>query len=469
MYNNWKLLEVTKRMDLEARYYVAVIGAGPAGLFAARQLADQNIHTILFNRDVKPGGLAEYGIYLNKIRMKEGLRNQFRQIIALDDIEYYGNVLVGENAADLTLDEIRNLGFHAMLVTVGAQSNKRLGIPGEDMPGVYHAKDIVYHYNLLPPYSVTPYQIGKRVAVIGVGNVMMDITHWLVEEKGVDQVIAVARRGPAEVKFDRKELENVVGYIDNDALAVELERVQPVMQRVGQTPDDLLNMIHATAAKVGATGDDCGTNGKSCFHMRFLLSSRRILGDENGKVIGLEVEENTLLLGEDGEVRAKGTGVTQVLDVDTVIFAIGDVVENSLGLPIQHGEYVKNPRPRYPVDDLSYEVFDPLKGQVVPDIFLAGWARRPSTGLVGVARKDAVNATQAIAEYLQTVPMSDAPVAERTRARILQIEHPVVDKANLQRLEMIERQRAKELGLETFKFSSNPEMFSELNLTSKER
>jgi ferredoxin--NADP+ reductase len=133
-------------MELEARYNVAVIGAGPAGLYAARQLADRNIHTILFNRDVKPGGLAEYGIYLNKIRMKEGLRSQFRQIIALDDVEYYGNVLVGEHSADLTLDSIRELGFQALLVTVGAQSTKRLGIPGEDLSNVFHAKDIVYHY-----------------------------------------------------------------------------------------------------------------------------------------------------------------------------------------------------------------------------------------------------------------------------------------------------------------------------------
>ena len=71
-----------------------------------------------------------------------------------------------------------------------------MGIPGEDLIGVYHAKDIVYHYNLLPPFSERTYQIGKRVAVIGVGNVMMDITHWLIEDQGVDEVIAVARRGP---------------------------------------------------------------------------------------------------------------------------------------------------------------------------------------------------------------------------------------------------------------------------------
>lgn len=456
-------------MDFEARYYVAVIGAGPAGLFAARQLADRNIHTILFNRDIKPGGLAEYGIYLNKTRMKEGLRNQFRQILALNDIEYYGNVLVGQHPADLTLDSIRDLGFQALLITVGAQSTKRLGIPGEDLINVYHAKDIVYHYNLLPPYSERTYQIGKRVAVIGVGNVMMDITRWLVEERGVEEVIAVARRGPLEVKFDRKELESVVGFLDRTSLHDELRRVKPVMQDVGQEPDEFLAMIEKTAAKTGEDGQDCATSDRTCFHMRFLSSPTRILGDERGMVTGLEVEENKLLLGEDGDVRPRGTGRTRVIDVDTVIFAIGDVVESTLGIPIQNGEYVKHPQPRFPVDGLSYEVFDPLKGQVIPDVFLAGWARRASTGLVGVARKDSTNAAQAVTQYLQTLPMTGDPVSERTRERLLKLPHPVVDKAGLQQLEILEREQALALNLETFKFATNQQMFEALNLIPKIR
>jgi predicted permease len=94
-------------LQVSRQYYVAIIGAGPAGLFAARQFADRNIHTVLFNRDIKPGGLAEYGIYPDKLKMKEGLRNQFRQILTLNEIQYYGNVLVGHQA-DLSLDEVRS-------------------------------------------------------------------------------------------------------------------------------------------------------------------------------------------------------------------------------------------------------------------------------------------------------------------------------------------------------------------------
>lgn len=455
-------MEVFVDMDRESRYYVAIIGAGPAGLFAARQLADRNIHTILFNRDIKPGGLAEYGIYPSKLKMKEGLRNQFRQVLSLNEVEYYGNILVGQQA-DLSLNEVRAFGFNALLVTVGAQSTKRLGIPGEDFIGVYHAKDVVYHYNLLPPFSENAYQIGKRVAVIGVGNVMMDITHWLVEARNVEQVIAVARRGPAEVKFDRKELESVVGYLDLASLDRELERVRPTMQAIGQDPDEFRTMIDTALLKSEPV------TANSCFNLHFLSSPTRILGDEQGRVSGLELEENTLRVSEDGESRARGTGVFHTLNVDTIIFAIGDVVDSAIGLPTQYGEFVKNQQPRFPVDGTSYEAFDPRDGQVIPDVFLAGWARRASTGLVGIARKDATNAAQAIVQYLQTQSPTSTPVSERVRERLARLNHPVIDKPTLQRLEAIEREQSRELNADGFKFGSNREMLEILGLATAEK
>ncbi len=132
------------------QYFVAVVGAGPAGLFGARELANQGVRVALFNRDIKPGGLAEYGIYPNKYTMKNGLRKQFRQVLDLPNLDYFGNVSVGEQG-DLSLDDLRALGFQSILVTAGAQGTKWLGLPGEDLVGVYHAKDVVYYYNQLPP------------------------------------------------------------------------------------------------------------------------------------------------------------------------------------------------------------------------------------------------------------------------------------------------------------------------------
>ena len=95
------------------QYFVAVIGAGPAGLFGARELANLGARVALFNRDIKPGGLAEYGIYPNKYTMKGGLRKQFRQIMDNPNLDYYGNVTVGSQG-DLSLDDLRALGFQAI-------------------------------------------------------------------------------------------------------------------------------------------------------------------------------------------------------------------------------------------------------------------------------------------------------------------------------------------------------------------
>ena len=82
---------------------------------------------------------------------------------------------------DITFDEIRQMGFSAILVTAGAQAARHLGVAGEELKGVYHAKDVVYHYNGLPPYSQKDFSVGKRVAIVGAGNVMLDLAHWLLK------------------------------------------------------------------------------------------------------------------------------------------------------------------------------------------------------------------------------------------------------------------------------------------------
>jgi ferredoxin--NADP+ reductase len=127
---------------------VFVIGAGPAGLFAAQKIAQAGHEVVIFNRDIKPGGLAEYGIYPVKDKMKIGLRKQFAKVLSLPNVHYFGHVPIGGNSP-LTLEALRHFRPAAMVFSVGAQGTKKLGMPGEDAGGVYSAKDYVYHYNLL--------------------------------------------------------------------------------------------------------------------------------------------------------------------------------------------------------------------------------------------------------------------------------------------------------------------------------
>lgn len=434
-------------------YYVAVVGAGPAGMFAARELARNGAKVVIFNRDIKPGGLAEYGIYPDKLAMKEGLRTQFRTVLDTPGLTYYGNVTVGSQG-DLTLDDLRACGFQVILVTVGAQGTKWLGLPGEDLIGVYHAKDLVYHYNLLPPYTQMPFHFGKRVAVVGAGNVMLDISRFFMQKIKVDEIIAVVRRGPAEVKFDKKEMEIVIGNLSQRALDDEIARVAPIMEAIGQDP------AAARANILEALPKAQPTNSASRFRFEFLASPTQILGNDEKYVTGLEVEDN-ILVRSNGDTKAKGTGNRRVIPVETVIFAIGDKVDTTFGLPMAGYEFAKNPEPRFPVDGNSYEAYDPQTHSVLNDVFVAGWARQASAGLVGIARKDGTNGSKAVLQYLQTLQPVEVDLAP-LETKLKSLGKPVVTATDVKNLRQMEEDEAKKRGLESYKFGTNEEMLAKI-------
>ncbi len=440
--------------DTSGKYLVAVVGAGPAGLFASRLLALNDTHVVLLNRDILPGGLAEYGIYFDKYKMKEGLRKQFQQILDLPNIDYYGNIKIGETG-DFRLPDLRALGFQAILVTVGAQGTKWLGLPGENLVGVYHAKDLVFHYNLLPPFSTQNIRIGKRVALIGAGNVMLDMAHWLIRELKVDEVISVVRRGPNEVKFSKEELKIVAHNLDLAKLFAEVERVRPVADAVGQNVDEAKDYILSALPK----GLDAVS--KTRFYFDFLASPSRILGNEQGYVTGLEVEDTTLVCSE-GEVQARRLGTKRILNVDTVIFCIGDKVDEAFGLTVRMNAFVKNPNPAHPVEGLSFEAYDPDLNRPIDRVFVAGWSREASSGLVGVARKDGENGARAVLDFLQSAPSLVNPkaIVDEFEAKLAKLNKPIIRKADLTKLVEAQLAEAEKLGLPAYKYATNDEMLA---------
>jgi ferredoxin/flavodoxin---NADP+ reductase len=449
------------------KYTLALIGAGPASLYSAEVLAKAGHEVLILNRDIKPGGLAEFGIYPTKYKMKNGLRKYFARVLAMENVHYFGNVRVGKNG-DIELEQLRSMGVDAIVVAVGAQGTKWLGLPGEDAPGAFHAKDLVYHYNALPPFSEREFPIGQHVCVVGLGNVCLDIVHWMICDRKVTTVTAVARRGPAERAFTDKEFKLVCGALDVEHLRGELDGIGENLAEVGQ---DLAEQFDFLTRFVDEPLEAPSTTK---FRMRFLRSPAGVEVNEDGQVTGLICEKTRLTPpNEQGRVGVKGLGEFETIPCDTVVFAIGDSIEPSLGLPLEprwKSEFAVVPdaweahpdRPRY-------MVYDPEAGRPMWGTFVVGWARKASDGLVGKARADAVQGCDEILAYLdgqfEVAPQKTAEATDvlaRLRDFFSHGDRAIVDYEAIKRLEALEAKEARERGLEEFKFASTREMLERI-------
>ena len=436
---------------MSTQHLVAVVGAGPAGIYGARKLAEAGHRVVLINRDIKPGGLAEYGIFVDKEKMKTGLRKQFKRILADPKVFYLGHILVGQDQP-LSLKDLQDLGFGAVVVTAGAQGTKKLGIEGEEAIGVYHAKDVVYHYNSLPPFSERTFEIGRRVAIIGMGNVMVDIANWLLNLKKIDQVFVVARRGPLEKAYDDSEFEYIDSYLDNADMKQEIERITPSLTAIGQD-------VEAIKEKFIGQGEPL-EGRKLAF--RYLCSPNKVIANDQGRVAALEVVENEMIL-QDGKTVAKGTGKTRRIEVDCVIYAIGDQVDASLGLPFSRGAFVTNPE-KLPGDPnpAAYQPYDPDAKKALDGVFVAGWSRNASVGLVGVAKQDAERGMKVVNAYLAGKEgLSAGEMEGKIEALMNHLKQKgvsVVTKADVELLEGAEQEAAKARKTWDFKYTSDEKM-----------
>ncbi len=381
----------------QVAHVVIVVGAGPAGMSVANVMAKAGHEVIILNRDIKFGGLAEYGIFPSKLKLRGGLKKTYWEILKLPNVHYFGNVSVGKGK-DLTVEDLRNLGAGAIVFATGAQGTKTIGVEGDSAEGVFHAKDVVYHYNRLPGFGDRSFEMGKHVAVIGVGDVMVDIAHWLVRYKKAERVTAIARRGPAERKYNPKEIRAVCAYIDQQTLSREFDRIRPRLETVAQNPDDILKSMLEEFAKCEPA------TSQATIGFRFLASPKRVLVDGNNHVRGLEIEETKLEpKGED----TVAVGLKQYYEFacDSVVFAVGDKADETVGLPYKNGVFVTNPvKTGNDPDDALFQAYDEATGKVVEGVFLAGWARKASEGLVGIAKRDGEWCAEVVTRYLGTQP-----------------------------------------------------------------
>ena len=443
-------------MSVTTSHVIIVAGAGPAGMAVASSLAKAGHEVIILNRDIKFGGLAEYGIFPSKLKLRGGLKKQYWELLERPNVHYFGNVSIG-NGKDLTVEDVRGLGASAVVFSIGAQGTKAIGVEGDSAQGVFHAKDVVYHFNRLPGFGDRPFDMGKHVAVIGAGDVMVDIAHWLVRYKKVERVTAIVRRGPAERKYNPKEIRAVCANMDVDGIAKEVARIKDRLAAVGQKADEVLKTLTDEFTKCEQTVSETKMSFK------FLASPKRILVDGNNRVRGLEMEDNKLdPKGED----TVAVGLKQYYEFpcDAVIFAVGDKVDETVGLPYKSGMFVTNPnKTGNDPDDALFQAYDEATGKIIDGVFLAGWARKASEGLVGIAKRDGDWCAEIVNRYLATKTSgnhSGATVILDKLASIFKVRkgHPV-DVLGLRVLESREKshQGATDC-IGAFKYSSNQDM-----------
>lgn len=245
--------------------------------------------------------------------------------------------------------------------------------------------------------------------------------------------------------------------MDLAALDAEIARCAPFMRAVNEKPEA------ARAAMLAGLPRALPPVSNTRLLFDFLASPRELCGDAQSRVQAIEVEDNELT-HERGAIHARGTGHTREIVCDTVIFAIGDAVDTQFGLPIARGEFARNPAPCFPIEGISHEAFDPQTQQPLEGVFVAGWARQASTGLVGVARKDGTNAAYAIDAYLKTRGGAHTAATAALRRELAKRNVVVVNQAALSKLAAAEQAQATARGVPEYKFATNQEMLQAMGL-----
>ncbi|MCV6587776.1 MAG: FAD-dependent oxidoreductase [Marinobacterium sp.] len=415
---------------------IAIVGSGPSGCYIAdmlsKKVADAQVD--IYDRLPTPFGLVRAGVAPDHQGTKNIVR-QFERTLTRDNVRFVGNVNIG---TDLSYDELK-AEYDVVALTIGALKDRTLGIPGEELAGVYGSGEFVAWYNGHPDQAdLNPDLSGNAVAIIGNGNVALDISRILaktaaemnssditadaqtaIDASPVQDIYLIGRRGPVEASFTNAELsefgelERCVALVDPAQLPAGVpENLDP---KAAKAIEKNLETLRGYAAN--------NTDSKPVrLHVMFCASPLEILGD-NGKVCGLKLEKNKMIDG-----RPQATGDTFQLDVQTVIPAIGYRSEAIEGMPFddQRG-IVRNEG-----------------GAVEAGVYTAGWCKRGPQGVIPANRADAMAvAKQIIADLEANTPAGDSQGFAATGELLRQRGIRIVSFADWQQINQAETERAE--------------------------
>jgi ferredoxin--NADP+ reductase len=376
---------------------VAVIGSGPAGFYATGHLldADVPVEVDLIERLPTPWGLVRLGVAPDHPNIK-AVSRAFERIAAQPGFRFLGNVAVGR---DLTHEDLTRL-YDAVVYAVGAQTDRRLGIPGEDLPGSWAATEFVAWYNGHPDYQHLEFDLsGERAVVVGAGNVALDVARMLAlsaEElrptdttdeaieailgSGLEEIVILARRGPAQAAFTTPELKELGELADADVAVdpadLELDPVSEAALEHDTNARRNVEVLREYARRAQA-------GKRRTVRLRFAVSPVAILGD--GRVEAIEVVRNELVADAAGRVTAVATDERETIPCSVVFRSVG-----YLGVPLPDVPFDER-RATIPNDEGRVLGAD---GRPTAGVYCAGWIKRGPSGVIGTNKKDATETVE---------------------------------------------------------------------------
>ncbi len=367
---------------------VAIVGSGPAGFYAAQHLLKAGAQVDMFERLPTPWGLVRLGVAPDHPNIK-AVSRVFEKVAEQPGFRFFGNVEIGTH---LSAGDLR-AHYHAVVWAVGAPADRRMGIPGEDLPGSVSATAFVAWYNGHPDYADLAIDLDvERIVVVGNGNVALDCARMLgltraelertdtadaaieaIVSSRVREIVVLGRRGPLEAAYTSPELAELGEMAGADVVVDAAEAAVAV-------PDDATHMQRRSVEIVKEYATRAPSGPPRTVRLRFLASPLELRGD--GRVQEIVVGLNRLEPGADGSMRAVATGETEVIECGLVLRSVG-----YRGTPLEGVPF-----------DPERAIIPNDGGRVAPGEYCSGWIKRGPSGVIGTNKKDANESAQQLLE-----------------------------------------------------------------------
>ena len=452
---------------------VAVIGSGPTAFYATDHLFKQvglAVEVDMFDRVPTPFGLVRGGVAPDHQKIKT-VTKAYTHTAANPRFRFYGNVEFGKH---LKLADLKE-HYHAILYASGAQTDRRMGIPGEDLQGSHPATEFVAWYNGHPDYRHLQFDLTpERAAVVGIGNVAIDVARILcrtvdelrttdiadyaleaLSKSHVKEVYLLGRRGPAQAAFTPPEIKEVGEMADADVVVLPEEaQLDPLSQAAVASASDRSVLKNVEILQGYAVRKPTGKSRRLI--VRFLVSPVELIGDAAGRVVKMRLVKNRLVASETGSLSAKATDQLEELPVGLVFRSVG-----YRGVPLPdvpfHEKWgvILNEKGR---------VIDPESKQPFVGQYTAGWIKRGPSGVIGTNKPDAVETVNCMLEDLaQDKLLQPSQPESRCVEDLVRARQPLFFTfADWLKLDEMEVARGQAQGRPRVKFTSVEEMLAAL-------